>query len=127
MKKNSFLRIGIIVLSFVALYSLLTGILFILESGDPESNIKTIGDAVWFAMVTLTTVGYGDLTPVTVEGRMFGSIFLLGSLGFYGVMIGQITSIMTKIRENNKLGMNGTNFTNHVVMIGWSDFGKSVV
>ncbi|MEM6735295.1 MAG: NAD-binding protein, partial [Bacteroidota bacterium] len=46
---------------------------------------------------------------------------------FYGVMIGQITSIMTKIRENNKLGMNGTNFTNHVVMIGWSDFGKSVV
>lgn len=127
MKKFSFLRIGAIVFSFLVVYAVLTAILFKLESSDPNASIKTFGDAVWFAMVTLTTVGYGDLTPVTFEGRMFGSIFLLGSLGFYGVMIGQITNIMSVIRENNKLGMNGTNFSNHVVMIGWSDFGKAVV
>lgn len=127
MKKFSFLRIGAIVFSFLVVYAILTAILFKLESSDPNASIKTFGDAVWFAMVTLTTVGYGDLTPVTFEGRMFGSIFLLGSLGFYGVMIGQITNIMSVIRENNKLGMNGTNFSNHVVMIGWSDFGKAVV
>ena len=121
------IRIIIIILGFIVGYSILVGILFYFESKDPDANIKDMGDAIWFAMVTLTTVGYGDLTPITHEGRIFGAFFLLGSLGFYGVMIGQINSIMSTIRENNKLGMNGTNFTNHVVMIGWSDFGKAVV
>lgn len=123
----NFIRILLILLAFVAGYAVLVGILFHFESKDPNANIKDFGDAVWFAIVTLTTVGYGDLTPITHEGRIFGSFFLLASLGFYGVMIGQINSIMSTIRENNKLGMNGTNFTNHVVMIGWSDFGKAVV
>ncbi|MEQ8927472.1 MAG: potassium channel family protein [Fulvivirga sp.] len=126
-KLSNVLRIGIIILGFMVGYSVLTAILFYFESQDPNATIKDYGDAIWFAMVTLTTVGYGDLTPVTQEGRIFGSIFLLASLGFYGVMIGQISSIMNTIRENNKLGMNGTNFTNHVVMIGWSDFGKAVI
>ncbi len=127
MNKSSFLRIVVIILGFMVGYGILTSILFTLESRDPNANIKDMGDAIWFAMVTLTTVGYGDLTPITREGRIFGSIFLLGSLGFYGVMIGQISTIMNTIKENNKLGMNGTNFTNHVVIIGWSDFGKAVV
>ncbi|QSE97323.1 potassium channel family protein [Fulvivirga lutea] len=126
-KLSNVLRIGIIILGFMVGYAMLTAILFYFESQDPNATIKDYGDAIWFAMVTLTTVGYGDLTPVTQEGRIFGSIFLLASLGFYGVMIGQISSIMNTIRENNKLGMNGTNFTNHVVMVGWSDFGKAVI
>ena len=98
-----------------------------IEAKDPNANIKDFGDALWFSIVTLTTVGYGDLHPVTHEGKLYGSIFLFASLGFYGVIIGQITSIMNTIQEHNKLGMSGTNFSNHVVMIGWSDFGKAVV
>lgn len=126
-KFKDIIRIGIIVSGFIIGYSILTGIMYYLEHDDPNASIKNYSDAVWFAMVTLTTVGYGDLTPVTHEGRIFGSVFLLASLGFYGVMIGQITSIMNTIRENKKLGMNGTNFSNHVVVIGWSDFGKAVI
>lgn len=116
-----------IAFAFIVGYVLLLSILIKIEAKDPAANIKTFGDALWFSIVTLTTVGYGDLHPVTDQGRLFGSIFLIFSLGFYGVLIGQITNIMNTVKENKQLGLNGTNFTNHVVMIGWSEFGKAVV
>jgi voltage-gated potassium channel len=127
MKKPNYLRFFIVVVLFIISYIALLTILIRIEANNPDANIKGFGDAVWFSIVTLTTVGYGDMHPVTQEGKMFASIFLIASLGFYGVIIGQISNIMSTIKEHNKLGMNGTNFTNHVVMIGWSDFGKAVV
>jgi len=126
MRNRNYIRIGIILCGFIVVYVFLLSILITIENDNPNANIKDLGDAVWFSIVTLTTVGYGDLHPVTKEGRIFGSIFLLASLGFYGVMIGQISSIMNTIKENRRLGMNGTNFSNHVVMIGWTDFGRAV-
>lgn len=127
MKRPNYLRFIIIICVFILLYIGLLSILIHIEAHDPNVKIKDFGDALWFSIVTLTTVGYGDLYPVTFEGKLYGSIFLFASLGFYGVIIGQITNIMSSIKEHNKLGMNGTNFTNHVVVIGWSDFGKAVV
>jgi len=126
MRNRNYIRIGTVLFGFIVVYISLLSILITIENDNPNANIRDFGDAVWFSIVTLTTVGYGDLHPVTKEGRIFGSVFLLASLGFYGVMIGQITSIMNTIKENRRLGMNGTNFSNHVVMIGWTDFGRAV-
>lgn len=98
-----------------------------LEEGAPDGRIVTLQDGFWYAVATLTTVGYGDVYPVTYEGRMLGFVFLLSSLGVYGFMIGQIASIMSTLRENKAMGLNGTSFTNHVVVIGWNDFSQSVM
>lgn len=127
LKKPNYIKLLAIAFSFIIIYVLLLSILIKIEAAHPQANIKSFDDALWFSIVTLTTVGYGDLHPVTDQGRLFGSIFLIFSLGFYGVLIGQITNIMNTVKENKKLGLDGTNFTNHVVMIGWSDFGKAVV
>lgn len=127
MKKPNYIRFVAIALGFILVYVMLLSILIHIEEGDPKANIKSFDDALWFSIVTLTTVGYGDLHPVTDNGRLFGSVFLIFSLAFYGVLIGQITNIMNTVKENKKMGMHGTNFTNHIVMIGWSEFGKAVV
>lgn len=127
MKKPNYIRFVAIALAFILVYVMLLSILIHIEEGHPKANIKSFDDALWFSIVTLTTVGYGDLHPVTDNGRLFGSVFLIFSLAFYGVLIGQITNIMNTVKENKKMGMHGTNFTNHIVMIGWSEFGKAVV
>jgi voltage-gated potassium channel len=72
-------------------------------------------------------VGYGDALPVTYWGRMIGFVFLLSSFGVYGFIIGQIANFMSTIKEQRELGLNGTSFKNHVVIIGWNDFGQSVI
>jgi len=102
-------------------------VLLDLEAGVPHSKLNNWQDAMWYLVETLTTVGYGDALPVTYWGRMIGFIFLLSSLGVYGFIIGQIANFMSTIKEQRELGLNGTGFKNHVVIIGWNDFGHSVI
>ena len=56
-----------------------------------EPQIKTFGDGVWWALVTITTVGYGDITPLTTLGR-----FVAGTLMFVGLgLIATVTAIVS--------------------------------
>jgi voltage-gated potassium channel len=58
----------------------------------PESNIKSPEDAVWWAMATITTVGYGDRYPVTTEGRFIGVLLMVVGVGLFGTLAGFIAS-----------------------------------
>jgi voltage-gated potassium channel len=58
----------------------------------PESNIKEASDAVWWAFVTLTTVGYGDHYPVTTEGRIIGVMLMITGVGLFGTLSGFVAS-----------------------------------
>ena len=55
---------------------------------DPESNIKTAEDALWWAFATITTVGYGDCYPVTWEGRLIAAILMCAGVGLFGTFSG---------------------------------------
>jgi voltage-gated potassium channel len=59
---------------------------------DPKSNIKTAEDAIWWAWVTITTVGYGDRYPVTTEGRIIASFLMTVGVGLFGTFTGFIAS-----------------------------------
>jgi len=113
----------------VGLIVILVGLsfgLYSIESTQPGSRINSFGDAFWYMIVTMTTVGYGDVYPVTVLGRIIGAGFVVGSLGVLGFLIGQVAEIISSIRERRRLGLNGINFTNHVVIIGWNDLSQIV-
>jgi voltage-gated potassium channel len=112
---------------FIAVYILLVFRLLNYELLAENSTIQSLSDAVWYSIVTLTTVGYGDIVPKSDGGRIIGYIFLFLSLGVYGILIGQFSNIISNINENNKLGMQGTSFQNHIVVIGWTQFGKTVI
>ncbi len=83
----------IITIAFIYI-SLLT-ILYCSESADSNAMIRTFGDAFWYSLVTLTTVGYGDLVPVTPLGHTVGMIFLLLSAGIMVTMLGAAVSFIT--------------------------------
>ena len=98
-----------------------------IESDVPGSEMVSWQDALWYVVATITTVGYGDVYPVTYEGRILGFVTMLSSLGVYGFIIGQIANFMSTLKEQRAMGLNGTEFKNHVVMIGWNDFGQAVM
>lgn len=126
MKQPNILKYFIYLFVGLTVYITLVFLLVIFESEAPDTTIHSISDAVWYSTVTLTTVGYGDIVPVTGNGKVIGAIFIIFSLGLYGLLIGQFSSIVNNYRENKKLGMGGTNYYHHVVIIGWTEFGKAV-
>ena len=58
----------------------------------PSSGIDSYGDGVWWAIVTLTTVGYGDMVPVTTTGRVVGVFVMIVGLAFLGAIAGTLAS-----------------------------------
>jgi len=64
------------------------------ESSAADGNIKTGGEALWWAIVTLTTVGYGDFFPVTMAGRLTGVFVMITGIGIIGALASILASIL---------------------------------
>jgi voltage-gated potassium channel len=62
----------------------------------PNSNILTAEDALWWAYVTITTVGYGDFYPVTTEGRIIAAILMTTGVGLFGTFTAYVSSFFVK-------------------------------
>ncbi len=73
----------------VAIFLLILSSLFILElESGPTANIETPGDALWWGLVTISTVGYGDLYPVTDSGRLMASLLIVAGVGLFTTLSG---------------------------------------
>ncbi len=71
-RKKTYLRV---LLFMGVVYTVLLALLYVSESANDSSSIQTFGDAFWYSIVTLSTVGYGDLVPITPLGQAIGVLF----------------------------------------------------
>jgi len=72
--------------------------IYYVEQGAETANIKSASDAVWWVIVTITTVGYGDRFPVTGAGRIVGIILLFAGIGLFSVLTGFIANLFLEPR-----------------------------
>lgn len=84
-----------LIVAIVLVYISLLIILYFSESSNANATIQTFGDAVWYSIVTLTTVGYGDLIPVTPLGHAVGIVFLFLATGIMVTLLGAVLSVVT--------------------------------
>jgi voltage-gated potassium channel len=83
----SLLLMGILVLELGSLEMLN------LEQDAPGANITTGSDAIWYVIVTISTVGYGDRFPVTNGGRIFGAVIIIIGVGIFGTFTGYLANL----------------------------------
>ena len=73
------------------------------ERGQPGSDINSLGDALWWAMTTVTTVGYGDLEIVTGRGRLVAVALMIGGITLLGLVTATLASwIVERVSEEDK-------------------------
>jgi voltage-gated potassium channel len=82
-----------LLLAFIVLVVSSIVVLFF-ETKSPEANITTGGDALWWAIVTITTVGYGDKYPVTPGGRATAVFVMVAGVGIIGSLAGILSSVL---------------------------------
>jgi voltage-gated potassium channel len=70
-----------------------------IESSTPGSNINSASDALWWAWVTMTTVGYGDVYPVSNGGRIVGVLLMTMGLGLFGVFTAFVANLFLSPRR----------------------------
>jgi voltage-gated potassium channel len=74
------------------------------ESRSANANISTGGDALWWSVVTITTVGYGDEYPVTAAGRITAVFVMFAGVGIIGALASILASILVRSPENRDAG-----------------------
>ena len=81
-------------------------VIFHLESGQPDSQINSRLDAAWWAVSTITTVGYGDMVPVTDAGKIMAIFFMLFGLAVLAIFLSSLGTIFYKRQfEKNETGL----------------------
>ena len=94
--------------------------MYFAELGVEGSDIHSLGDAMWWALVTITTVGYGDITPASGMGRVVASILMLAGmfcLATFAGIVGHtlLSNLMTIRKEQLRM----SNRTGHIVVLGY--------
>ncbi len=90
-----------IFITLILIYFSAVGIYYFENEAQPE-HFSSIFDSLWWAVITLTTVGYGDVYPITVGGKVFTFFILMIGLGIVAIPTGIISSALTKSVDKNE-------------------------
>tara|TARA_R110001583_G_scaffold423_5_gene4013 strand:- start:678 stop:1376 length:699 start_codon:yes stop_codon:yes gene_type:complete len=88
--------------TFILLYLSAVGIYYFEREAQPEL-FQSVFHSLWWAVTTLTTVGYGDMYPITAGGRVFTSFILFIGLGIVAIPTGLIASALSVVRQEGNL------------------------
>lgn len=110
------------------LETMLGGLSMYFIEKDTNPNINTLVDGIWWALVTITTVGFGDITPVTTLGRIIGGVLMVAGMFtlalFAGFVGSSLVNAMLTIREEQfRMG----DYVNHIVVLGYDETSEMLL
>ncbi len=105
-------------LSVVFLATFFVGYLVMVTSEPRESSMRHLGQYAWWFMVTITTTGYGDITPVSGSGRFVTAVILVVGFGIFGFAIAKMTEISIQWSRKIMKGLGSFDYQGHIVIFG---------
>jgi len=117
-RKDNLHKIGVIVFVLVFLASIMFWRF--------EERINFL-DAVWWSLVTVTTVGYGDISPATLGGRIVGVILMITGIGLLGVLTATIATLFIEDQLLENKGMKSAAVSGHFIICGWNFNGFDII
>ena len=117
-RRENLHRVAIVVLMLIVLASVAFWLI------EPDQKFP---DAFWWSIVTATTVGYGDISPVSLGGRIVAVLLMLLGIGFLGVLTATIASVFVENKLMENKGMRTSTVEDHFGICGWNFKGFDIV
>jgi len=123
---GSFIRLPLLVRLLILASSSIIIFGFIVHFIEPKA-FPTIFDGIWWAIITASTVGYGDFVPETIAGRICAIFLILIGASFLATYFGNLAS--TLVVKQNDILKGHTHFKgkNHIIIIGWNERTKTLI
>lgn len=104
-------------------------ILVLIGAGALDYFEPSIGyiDALWWSIVTMTTVGYGDISPATAGGRIVAGVIMFIGIGIIGTFTATIAGIFVEKKLKEGRGMSSYNFENHIILCEWNNRTREIL
>jgi voltage-gated potassium channel len=111
----------------ITFFALIGASLVFQFEGGVNEQFNAMGDAIWWVLVTMTTVGYGDKVPMTTAGRIIGIIIMFFGLALLSSFTATISSffIAKKIKEGR--GLEEIKLKNHLIICGWNFSAEQIL
>ena len=88
---------------------------------------RSLPDALWWSVVTLTTVGFGDISPVSFGGRLIGVVLMFFGIGALGMFTATIAGAFVEQRMRKDRGMDSYDGKEHIILCGWNGRMKEIL
>ncbi|MGZ6224801.1 MAG: potassium channel family protein [Syntrophales bacterium] len=122
--RERFVQIATVILSVIFISA--TSVYYF-ERAREDSTIRSLWDGVWWAVVTVGTVGYGDIYPITAGGRAVGLILIFAGVGLMSLFTATIASIFVERKMKEGKGLETVKEKNHIVICGWNQHTEEVL
>ena len=119
---NPMFRVSIMLVSLLVVATL--SIVFLERT---SVDLKNYGEALWWTIVTITTVGYGDYTPDTLGGRILAVFLMFSGIGLMAVVTGTISSVFTTKKIMEGRGLDMIKDKKHLIICGWNNNVEKVL
>lgn len=103
------------------------GVVYYFEHQRNPEQFKSFEDALWWSLVTVATVGYGDIVPKTEFGRIFASLTILSGVILISMFTATISSVFVARKIKESQGLQDIDFTNHILICGWNNQVEDVL
>ena len=92
-----------------------------------NQNVHGFDDALWWSITTLSTVGYGDMYPLTAGGRVAALVTMVLGVGVLGTLAGSLATAFIEARGRARKGLRAYAMRNHLLVLGWNDHAPAVM
>ena len=123
-KKNQLAQLTV---AIVLAINLAAFFMFLSERFAASHQFESFGDALWWSIVTIATVGYGDKVPITMAGRIVGSVTIISGLILISLFTATISSVFVARKIKESQGLQDIDFSDHILICGWNSHVEEIL
>ncbi len=110
----------------IILITIIASILIEIFESNQNKAFSTFWDSVWWVIVTITTVGYGDKIPLTPLGKLIGALIMFIGIALLSVVTATVSSILVTRKIKEGKGLQEIKLKDHILLCGWNNQGEHI-